>query len=263
MKLRWSNTQTAAVEFSDTRRDAFERDLEDAMIEYRSAAEAAERDRCRCITFRRTLGGRVQAMRSDGAAWHSHLTYDTLDEALARTYVPPEWTVEATAHDLTAAQLADMRDRRQTAERQRFAGQPADCLELHVETAPGRWEQPLFPPAPGAKPIRMPATHGVDTFRLGRRTHVIQSDRPLSGGARARGDVREVHGAGYHDAAEPTLCGLYWNDWVLKIGPGHWHALAVYQACMAAIAASNRFMGFVADVVESVTDGRGQHADDR
>ena len=83
-----------------------------------------------------------------------------------------------------------------------------------------------------------------------RRTHVIQFAGRVLG--RDRHDVRHE---GYHESAEPTLCGQYDADWVLQVGPGRWHGEAVFAACMAAITSSHQFTAFLGDVIDRICDG--------
>jgi hypothetical protein len=66
------------------------------------------------------------------------------------------------------------------------------------------------------------------------------------------GNFAVVHPEGFHETPDPTCCGLYWADWVLKIGPGHWHTDAVYMACVAAIQYTNGLTGLVADVTDAL-----------
>ncbi|HUX00607.1 MAG TPA: hypothetical protein VMY35_06450 [Phycisphaerae bacterium] len=174
------------------------------------------------------------------------------------------------AHEFDGGSRADFERTLEDAmiEYRRVDGSAAtERLELHVEDSPGVWVDPVFPPAADAEPIRFPAdfcngraTDGHAEFRLARRTHVIQSAAPVCAGSRTRGDWQIVLGDGYSPRAEPTLCGLYWADWVLKVGPGRWHADVVYAACVAAIRAANEFSGFIADVGEAVGDVAREHS---
>jgi hypothetical protein len=142
----------------------------------------------------------------------------------------------------------------------RHAG-PDARAELHVEGKPGYWMKPIFPANPDEQPIKFAAgsldsVNGVPTngkpiaLRMGHNTWVMNSRSRLSGGP----SHEIVHPGGYHELPYPTCCGLYWADWVLHIGPGHWHADAVYLACLAALEWVNGLTGLAADVAEIVAD---------
>jgi len=135
-------------------------------------------------------------------------------------------------------------------------GGARDRLELHVESDVDHWVDPVFPPRPGAPVIHLPGLvngqEAHDGIVMSRRTHVINHDGPMYGGH----PPELVMPAGYSPTPEPQLCGVYWNDWVLKIGPGFWHAKHVYDACLAAIHGSNQFRGFIGDVVENLPTAR-------
>lgn len=112
-------------------------------------------------------------------------------------------------------------------------GGARERLELHVEAQPGLWVNPLFPPDLREEPIKMPVDNApAEGIRIARQTHTCHwpGQEPFG-------------------VAEPVVCGRYHADWLLVIGPGRWHAEAVYAACMAAISDTNQFAGFVGDIV--------------
>ncbi len=271
MKLRWSNGSSRSVEFDAGKRSDFAMTLENAMLSYRQPLAVESR----VMVFRRTSSGRIGAVLGD-RYWQSQHVWRDLDDArraiVARElYVPPDVTVEYRVVDDIRAYIANFvatNERRVSevaaairARGHTLAGDiwsthnDRDALQLHVEASPDHWVDPIFPPAPHSSPIYMPCDYcngqptpdGYAEIQLSRQTHVIQSESSLYGGH----PVELVHPHGYHDSPEPTLCGLYWADWCLKIGPGHWHAGAVYDACLSAIGATNQLTGFIADVCDA------------
>lgn len=274
MRLRWSNTQSRSLEFDAGKRAEFAHTLEDAMVSYRQPLAVENRVMC----FRRTSSGCIGAIYGD-RYWQSQHVWPDLDavrSAIAdRTlYVPPEATVEYRIVDDPRAYIAALRDANTCriaaglatveARGYKLMGNVAstmnatDYLELHVQASLDRWQDPIFPPPENAETIHFPCDYcngqktenGFADIQIARQTHVVNSTMALSGGHPAK----RVHPQGYHDTPQPTLCGLYWNDWCLKIGPGHWHADAVYDACLSALRTDGQFTGFIADVTENLSE---------
>lgn len=284
MKLRWSNTRNRSLEFDSGSRDGFAERMADAWLDYARPLRP-EGD---IMVFRRTASGSIGAILGD-RNWQSQDIWPDLDairEAIKsrRLYVPSGTTVEYRIVEDANAYRDQVRAAADAYTRERLAAMESrghvlrgyldgwgSRAELHVEAAPDRWQQPIFPPRDDEPPITMPCdlcngqptVDGQATFQLARQTHVITSRGALYGGSRHRGDHKQVHPEGYHETPDPTLVGLYWNDWVLKIGPGHWHGDAVYDACVSALQSSNQFTGFIADVTDSLQDERRTNHDTR
>jgi hypothetical protein len=249
MKLRWSNGVSAAVEFICDRAEDTARAMANGATDYRARAQAADRQDAEhnWIAFHRTQTGRVGAHAGDGRGWDSHRSFASLAEAVAGTRVPCGWTLRPEISEV-----------RPPLYHRPFAGQSDELLYLHIEADAGMWAEPVFPPATGDVPIRLPATtlngqpcpDGRAEFRLARRTHVLlAADKRVV--LTAGPDHQVVH-TGCHDEPEPTLCGLYRNDWVLVVGPDHWHGPAVFAACAAAVGGQHAFTAFVGDVADAV-----------
>jgi hypothetical protein len=109
-----------------------------------------------------------------------------------------------------------------------FRRDGTERAELHVETIPGRWEDPIFHyPDQGVNFAGHEHCFG--------RTHVIECCGRIAPDSTVTACVRGT-------------------DYVLIIGAGNWHAEDTYRACGRAILGAKNFHGFIADVVAQISD---------